>query len=134
MSITYFQANKVLDRNFGSVSYTPSATLYIGLSTTPINADGTGATEPVGNGYTRASVANNKTSFSSAVNAVLTNLISIQFPESTASWGTITHIFISDSLSGGNILYFDAISPTRQVQANTTVLFDPSAITISMTN
>ena len=35
-----------LDHIFGGPDYTRPATLYIGLSTTPINDDGSGITEP----------------------------------------------------------------------------------------
>ena len=42
MAITYYQANKILDRAFGSALWDANATLYIGLSTSAINPDGTG--------------------------------------------------------------------------------------------
>lgn len=133
MSTTYYQANRILDRAFGATSFTTPSTLYFGLSTTAISADGTGATEPSGGAYARASAANNKTTWGNASNGSLTNLISISFPESTATWGTITHVFISDALTSGNMLYYTTLSPSRTVQTSTTVLFAASAITITMT-
>lgn len=134
MSITYTQANKILDLNFGNTSYTVSSPLYFGLSTTPINNDGTGATEPSGNGYARVPVTNSKSYFSVASSGILTNSSSITFAESTASWGTITYVFIADALTSGNILYFDALSPSRTVAANTTIYFASGNVSISMTN
>jgi hypothetical protein len=134
MSQTYYLANKVMDYNFGQTSYTVPSTLYFGLSTTVIGNDGNGATEPVGNGYARVAVTNNKTNFSSSSNGVLSNLIAVSFPESTASWGTITYIGIWDALSSGNVLYFEALSSSRSVQPNTTVVFAIGALTFSMTN
>ena len=50
MSVTYYSANRILDKGFGSTNYTPPVTIYFGLSTTPIAIDGTGATEPSGAG------------------------------------------------------------------------------------
>lgn len=132
--ITYYSANRILDRNFGSVLYTPPATLYIGLSTTPINIDGTGATEPSGGSYTRVGVTNDKTTWSNAVNGTLLNSITITFPESTASWGTITYAFIADALSGGNIWFYDTLTPSKVVQSATTVLFQNGSITHVMNN
>ena len=134
MSVTDLQANRLLDQSFGNVSWSVPATLYFGLSTTAINDDGTGATEPAVGSYARTSAANNKTTWGSAASAALSNLIEIQFIESTASWGTITYVFIADALSGGNILYFDALSPSRSVQSLTTVLFAIGSIDISMVN
>ena len=37
--------------------FTVPGTLYLGFSTSTISADGTGITEPVGNGYVRLAVA-----------------------------------------------------------------------------
>ena len=134
MSITYYSANRLLDRNFGQTAYTVPTTMYFGLSTTTIQIDGTGATEPSGGNYARVGVTNDKTSWGIASNGALTNSVAVTFPESTASWGTITHVFISDASSGGNIWWFDALSPSRQVQSSTTVLFAIGSITVQMNN
>jgi len=131
--VTYTQANRILNRYFGNTSDTVSSNLYIGLSTTPINPDGTGRTEPSGGGYSRITVANNKTSFTVASNGILYNAIELQFPESTASWGNITHIFISDTISGDPI-YADALTAPRSVQAQSVLLFAPNAVQIRMTS
>ena len=133
--ITNFAANKILDYNFGSASYSIPSTWYIGLSTTTINQDGLGATEPVGAGYLRVGVANNKvTGFSVASLSKLYNLQQIAFPESTASWGTITYVFLSDAQTGGNIWFFEALNPSRQVGAQTQVIFPASRLEINFTN
>lgn len=134
MAITYYASNRILDRNFGGVSYVVPSTLYVGLSTTSISSDGTGATEPSGGAYARVGATNDKTTWSNAATGALTNLITITFAESTAAWGTIVSVFLSDALTSGNIWYYDTLSPTRTVQANTTVLFAPSAITVQMIN
>lgn len=131
--ISNSQANKILDRYFGNVSDTVTTNLYIGLSTTAINADGTGATEPSGGNYARVLIANNKVSWGNASNAVLSNLIEVSFPESTTSWGTITHIFLANAISGQPI-YFDALATPRQVQAQTTLIFATGTIQIRMTS
>jgi len=134
MAITYYSANRLLDRNFGGTAYTPPATYYFGLSTTAVQIDGTGATEPSGGAYGRASLANDKTKWGTASNASLTNSVAVTFVESTASWGTITHVFMSDASTAGNIWWYDALSPSRAVASATTVLFAIGAITVQMTN
>lgn len=132
--ITYYSANRLLDYNFGQTSYTSPSTYYFGLSTTTINIDGTGATEPSGGAYARVSLTNNKTNWGTASNASLTNSTAVQFAESTSSWGTITYVFMSDALTSGNIWWYDALSPARTVASATTVLFAISSITVQMTN
>ena len=132
--ITYYSANRVLDLNFGGTSYSVPATYYFGLSTTTIQIDGTGATEPSGGAYARVALTNNKTNWGTASNASLTNSVAIQFAESTASWGTITYVGMWDALTSGNIWWFDALSPARTVASATTVLFAIGAVTVQMTN
>ena len=134
MSVTYYSSNKNLDYNFGSTSFTPPATMYFGLSTTTINIDGTGATEPSGGAYARQPFVNNKTNWGTASNGALTNLVAITFTESTLSWGTITYVFISDALTSGNVWWFDALTPSRTVASATTVLFAIGSITVQMNN
>ena len=134
MSITYYSANRLLDRNFGQTSYTVPTTMYFGLSTTSIQIDGTGATEPSGGNYARVAVTNDKTTWGTAANGALTNSVAVTFPESSTSWGTITQVFIADASTSGNIWWFDTLSPARQVQSSTTVLFAIGSITVQMTN
>jgi len=132
--ITYYSANRILDLNFGATSYVVPSTLYVGLSTSTIGIDGTGATEPSSGAYARVAVTNNKTNFGTASNGALTNSVAITYTESTASWGTITYVFIADALTGGNIWFYEALPVPKTVQTATTVLFSASSLTLSMTN
>jgi len=132
--ITYYSANRILDRNFGGTAYTPIATMYFGLSTTTLNIDGTGATEPSGGAYARVALVNDKTNWGTAASGSLTNSTAVTFVESTASWGTITYCFIADASTAGNIWFFDVLTPSRAVASATTVLFAIGAITVSMNN
>ncbi len=134
MAITYFSSNKVLDFNFGGTSYSQPSTYYFGLSTTSINIDGSGGTEPSGGAYARVGLTNNKTNWGNASNATLTNSTAVQFTESTASWGTITTVFLSDALTSGNVWWYDTLTPARSVASATTVLFAIGAVTVQMTN
>ena len=123
MAITTYQANRLNNYLFGATSFAPNGTYYIGLSTTAINAAGTGVTEPTGGGYKRVAVTNNKTNFTDSTGGIVQNKVQFEFPESTTAWGTITHVFIADSLTGGNILYYDALTTPRTVQTATILLF-----------
>ena len=135
MSLTYTASTAILDYNFGKTTYTVPSTLYMGLSTTTINADGTGATESTGVGaYARGAVTNNKTNFGNAGTGTLTTLTAITFAESSASWGTITYIAFWDALTAGNIWFYEVLAVPKTVQANTTVVFSVGALTVSMTN
>ena len=138
MAIVISAANKVLDYLLGQTSFSNLSTLYMGLSTTTIQNDGTGATEPStsGTAYARVSIANNKTNWGTASSASLSNLVAFTFPESTASWGTITYVFLAASSVVGtaDIWYFEALTTPKTIQTATTVQFAISAVTASMTN
>lgn len=89
---------------------------YIGLSTTEPTMSGTNVSEPAsGAGYSRVLLNN----LSVPTNGVVTNTANINFEESTASWGTITHFVIYDAEIGGNLLMYGALSTPRVVEAAT---------------
>lgn len=91
MNTTYF-LNCVAGNVFGTKS-DPAipTTYYIGLSTTAPNINGTGVDEPSTDaGYARVQLTN----MSEPLDGVVTNELAINFNESTASWGTITHFVI----------------------------------------
>lgn len=89
---------------------------YIGLSTTEPTMSGTNVSEPAsGAGYSRVLLNN----LSTPMNGVVTNTANINFEESTASWGTITHFVIYDAEIGGNLLMYGALSTPRVVEAAT---------------
>lgn len=135
MSITYTSGNSVLNKLFGNSTLSQPSTLYFGLSSTIPNIDGTGSTEPSVGAYSRVALTNSdKTNWSVSTLGTLTNLTSITFPESTASWGTLLAVVVFDASSGGNLWFFEALSPSITVAINTTVFFSASGITISMTN
>ena len=134
MAITYYSSNRLLDKNFGGTAYSEPATYYFGLSTTTIQIDGTGATEPSSGSYARVALTNNKTNWGTASNASLTNSTAVTFAESSASWGTITYVGMWDALTSGNLWWFDVLTPARAVATTTTVLFAIGSITVSMSN
>ncbi len=134
MSVSTYAANKNLNAWFGSVALGAPATFYVALSTSTPNPDGSNVTEPVSLGYNRVSISNgDKTNWTTATTASLSNSTAVTFPESTGSWGTIVSIVLYDALTSGNMLFYDTLTPSRAVAINTTVYFAASGITISMT-
>lgn len=85
MSLFNTKEDQILDGLFGSGS---PATYDLALSSTPPNEDGTGITEPVGNGYARVPITNNSVNFPPAVDGVKLNGADFQFPQASGSWGS----------------------------------------------
>lgn len=142
MAVTYYTGNMALNKFYGRTDFTPPATLFFGLSTTAPAIDGTNVTEPVGSNYARVGIANNKTSFTTAQSSTgtgygpgyLSNAVAIQFPESSGSWGVITHVVIFDAATSGNVLFYEALTQSKTVESSTTVLIAANAATFQMLN
>lgn len=122
-SLANYAENKALDHVFGGPDFTRPATLYLGLSTTLINDDGTGITEPVGGGYARLAITNNATNFPAAVNGAKSNGVEFRFAVANGDWGLCTHWFFSDGDPGGNIIGHGELSVHKLVRAGDTPRF-----------
>jgi hypothetical protein len=94
--ISDYTENSVLDHVFGVSEFTPPSTVYLGLSVTDPLDDASGISEPSGNGYLRKAIT-----FMAAGSRTIENN-SVSFNQATGSWGTISHWFICDNVSGTN--------------------------------
>lgn len=114
-----------------------SGSWYIGLSTTTINNDGTGITEPA-DGYARVQVTNNIVNWPAASGggpSTKQNANEIAFPMATGNWGQVTHFFFSDSAVSTDpedIYAFATLDLPRTIEANDTASFAAQAITITL--
>lgn len=104
---------------------------YIGLSTTESTMSGANVSEPsTSAGYGRVLLEN----LSAPVNGVVTNTANINFEESTASWGTVTHFVIYDAEIDGNLLMYGALSTPRVVEAATVMTIRQDYLRLSAQN
>ena len=130
MNTTYF-----LDMAAGNVFGTKKdpalpEKYYLGLSSSEPGLDGTGATEPVDGGYARVEL----TVMGQPENGVVTNTASIDFPESTAEWGKMTHFLVNGQETGGELLMYGALTPTRTVETATVMTIKKGALKLSVVN
>lgn len=84
-------------------------TLYFAIFTATPNAAG-GGTEVSGGSYARVPVTNNTTNFPATSAQNKTNGTAINFPSSTAAWGTIVAWGIYDAPTGGNLWFYGPIT------------------------
>lgn len=103
---------------------------FIGLSTTAPTITGTNVSEPSGAGYARVEL----TALSKPSGGVITNTNSIDFHESTASWGTVTHFVIYDALTGGNLLQYGPLSTPRSIEPATIMSIPANYLNLSVQN
>ena len=126
---------KILDHVLRNVTYTPVATLYIGLfkntsgnAATNLEA-GTLTDEVSGGSYARKTVtfgAANATTGVIATNATVT------FDEASATWGTITHVAIMDALTAGNVLFWGAVTTSKLIESGDTFQITSGSLTITL--
>jgi len=111
-----------------------ATTFYLGVSTSTINNDGTGASEPTAaSGYQRYPIAINSTNWSAASNGVVSNLQTIKMEEILVDSGTATYWFLAESLTG-NAVIFDKFKDPRILQKNSTIYINPSELKIGVQN
>jgi hypothetical protein len=121
MTLTTYLVNELLDHLFGKQTFTAPDVLYAGLCTNCTIA-GVITGEPAAGAYARVALDNNDiaTLWTAAANKQKINGGgAITFPTATASWGTLTVMFISDAAVAGNIWSFgnltSAITPLAGV-------------------
>lgn len=131
MTSTYF-LNCIMGNVFMTkLSPTLPKKVYLGLSSTAPQVDGTGVSEPLASaGYHRVELTN----LSEPVNGVVSNDGAIQFDESSASWGTITHFVLFDSPTDGNLLMFNQLSQSRSVETATIVMVKTGSLKLTLAN
>ena len=128
--------NHTLGGNTGGQSYTAPATVYIALWTATLSASSTGSTagEVSGSGYARVAVANTTAQWAATSTEQKTNVNSIAFPANSGAngaWGTITYMAICDAATNGNILYFGALTASKNPNASDVPTFTASSIVIT---
>ena len=109
---------------------------YIGLSTSTPTDTGTNITEPgTSAGYARVAAS---TGGMTVTDGTITNQNYIYYPESTASWGTVTYLFLSSSSSvgttGSTVRYIGELTSSVAIGADTVPLFRPGALSVTITD
>ena len=128
-SFSDYWENEILDHVFGKGSYSPP-TIYVALSTADPTDDGSGMTEPGGDGYAR--VQTQASDWNAASAGSLDNANDIMFPEATGNWGTISHFALFDAASGGNMLAHGALSESKSVGNGDTAKFAAGDLDVSL--
>lgn len=113
---------------------------WVGLSTTAVNPNGTGATEPSPlTGYARVKSINNTTNWSEPTDGEIHNLTQIKFNTFIADAGVATHCFIAATSTGLPQIsskFVDASgNPNpRPLSADATLFLNPNDLSFSAKN
>lgn len=133
--------NKLVDQLFRGQTAPSTTTLYVALLTAAPSDSG-GGTEVSGNGYARVSVTSSLTNWagtqstgsttaSSGTGGQTSNNGAITFPTPSATWGTVTHFAIYDEATGGNLLFYGALTIPKTVNQSDTVSFPAGSLAVT---
>lgn len=134
---TTYLENKLLSfifkNNAGTFS-TPGDSIYVGLATAVSDAEAGSLTEATFGSYARQQVtaANWTLASASADQQTVTNAANIEFPASTGTTNTVTHAFIVDAASSGNILFIGALDASKTIATGDIFRINASNLTIEL--
>ena len=134
---TTYLENKLLayifKNNSGSFS-SPGDSIYVGLATAASDAEAGTVTEASFGAYARQQVtaANWTLASSSTDQQTVTNTANIEFPASTGTTQTITHAFIADASSSGNILFVGALDASKSIATGDIFRINATNLTIEL--
>lgn len=134
MSLSNYSENELLDHLLGKGTrdFTSPTTLAVALFSAQTGTESTTDeptfTEVTGNGYARTAVTFNAASLGSADNSA-----DVTFPTASGgNFGTITHIGVYDATTGGNLLFYGALSVSKTVQDGDTFEIKAGNLTVTL--
>jgi hypothetical protein len=101
----------LINATLRNTTFTSPSVVYIALYTSDPTDANTG-TQVSGGSYARQAVT-----FGAPSNGVTTNSAAIEFPQATASWGTVGWIGILDALTSGNLLYHTPLDTAKTIDS-----------------
>lgn len=126
----------LLDHFFTDPTYTPPATMYIGLSTTTPTEAGTNFTEPSTGSYARvATTAADWGPAAGTAPATKSNTTAKSFPTATADWSAgapMTFYGLWSASSAGTLLAFGAMTTPKPVLSGDTPAFAVGALVVKL--
>lgn len=108
--------------------------IYVGLATAVSDPEAGTLTEATFTNYARQQVtAANWTVPSVGTDTqTATNAANIEYPASGGTSNTITHAFIADALSGGNILFIGALDASKTIASGDIFRINAGNLTIEL--
>ena len=134
---TTYLENKILSfifkNNAGSFT-TPGDSIYVGLATAVSDAEAGSLTEATFGSYARQQVtaANWTLASASTDQQTVTNAANIEFPASTGTSNTVTHAFLVDAASSGNILFVGALDANKTIATGDIFRINAGNLTVEL--
>jgi hypothetical protein len=118
--------NNVLDHVLRNVSYSSPTTVYVGLYTSD-PTDTNSGTEVTGGSYARQIL-----SVTTASAGIVTSSADINFPQATASWGSVGYIGVLDAVTSGNLLMHTALTTAKTIDSGDILKITSGNLTVTL--
>ena len=134
---TTYLENKILSfifkNNAGSFA-TPGDSIYVGLATAVSDAEAGSLTEATFGSYARQQVtaANWTLASASTDQQTVTNAANIEFPASTGTSNIVTHAFLVDAASSGNILFVGELDASKTIATGDIFRINAGNLTVEL--
>jgi hypothetical protein len=136
-----FLENRLIDQLFRGQTAPTTTTLHVGLLTAAPSDSG-GGTEVTGGSYARVAVTSSLANWAGTQSAGSTvastgsggqtsNNAAITVPTPSAGWGNVTHFGIYDAATGGNLLFWGALTIAKTINQADTVTFPAASLSIT---
>ena len=126
MAHSTYLADKLNDHVLRNTVYTPPSSVYLAIFTSANGLDSNDAPsqdEVSGGAYQRITIDGTSKQFTLSAAKTASNNEDWEFSKATAPWGIVTHSAIMDAVTGGNVLYWDALTTPRDVVVNDILRF-----------
>lgn len=130
MAMSTYLATALLNAAFRNTPFTSPDTVYLALYTSDPTDEDIG-TEVNGGGYARKAI----TFTAPVVNngrVEISNDTEIVFDIATSDWGTVSHVGVRDAETGGNLLYYGALSTPREILTDDQLRFTAGGLILTL--
>jgi hypothetical protein len=129
-----FLEAKLLDHVLTGTAYTQPSTRYLALFTAVTGLETNSPSAEIstsGTAYAREAIT-----FAAAVTSGATtssaSSATVTFDAATANWGTVTHVAVMDAATGGNVLFYGAVTTSKTIETGDTFQVSSGNLTISL--
>ena len=125
-----FLENALLNHTLTATGYTQPTTRYLALFTADTGLETNSPSAEIstsGTAYARKTVT-----FAAASGGTCATNATVTFDTATASWGLVSHIAIMDNSTSGNVLFYGALTTSKQIDAADTMQVTSGNLTVSL--
>jgi hypothetical protein len=123
--------NELLDHVLDAAAFSSPTNVYLALFTADTgletNSPSAECQTPGANGYSRVTL-----SFAAASGGSSATDAAATVGPATASWGTISHIAVMDATTGGNVLFYGAVTAQKTIDSGDTFQISSGNLTVTL--